>query len=165
MDELDLSSRVARLETSLGEMQKGQAAIVAGVERLSGEFQAARRPQYQLLLGLAGFLMALGTAAAALIMQAQTGALAPIATQASAAAADLQSLEERVGRVQEKVDLLGRDLSALTEHQTEIETQFESLSNYSNLADQSHETYLKLLWRKVYGEVLPLNGDKPTVGR
>ncbi len=160
----DVESRVSRVEERLTGIERGVSALAGSIERLGGEFAAARRPQWQLLVSVLGIMIALGTAAGSIIMLAQRGALAPLQTQVAAQAKALEEQGGRLGRVQDKAEETARLLAEQIEHSQEVETQFKALSNYSALSAYEADRFVRLLWRRTYQEDLPPLAERPTVG-
>ena len=150
--------RIARLETSLLGLQQQVSGIGSSVERLASEIRDARRPQWQLMLGVGGMLIMSVGMASSLILFVVTLLISPLS------AAQVEHTAQ-VDRHQDRLDDLRQSSVSQGAALTEVETQFRALSNYRNLTDSHQDRLTALLWRRVYDEDLPGDGERPTVGR
>jgi hypothetical protein len=154
----DLNARLASLETGFSEMRQTVVEIGGNVKALSNEFQASRRPQWQLLATMIGLLFSAIMMASAVLALAGKASISPIEAR-------LMGQQEVIERHDRRVEGLLTLTSPLDARFTEVETQFRMLSHLTNENFSEQDRFIAMLWHRVYGEELPKNGDRPVIGR
>lgn len=165
----ELYSRITRLEASSAQLREDVAGLRGSIDRLTTEFQATRRPQWQTLASYMALLVMVLGMGGSLLALAGRSQLAPVEQLTAGLETKTKDLESRIDRTQVAMADVATTMREVSTRQsekfTEVETQLRMLSELTNLRFHEHDRFQRLLWGKAYGEELPSNGLNPVVGR
>jgi|SRR5215469_3583966 len=164
--------RLASLETDVRNLSQDVRSLAQSVQVLADRMSARERPNWQ-MLGVAIVLVgAIGTAVITPLTRdvAANDRYSQMRTDAQEAQIqDLRKLlAERDAALHGYVDVevarvSQQGSSGLEQRMQEIETQFRWMTDVTNVREREADRKISLLWRKAYGEELPI-ASLPDVG-
>lgn len=154
-----LEGRITRVESEVKHMRAEMSAISSTLSTIAAQVANIGKPNWSTFIGFAGLLFPLIAAGYFFVTLNMQAVISPLASKSERSETDRFHLNASVASMDDRLNDLYAEVrsnSAKVSAQiTEIETQFASTAQLSNMRAASSQQLVQLLWQKVYGEPLP----------
>ena len=161
-----MEGKMSNMESSLSSFQN---EVRAGFQNIGERLSSQGKPNWQIWIGVMTLLITVMAGFIYFMKTEISNQVLPVSLKATASESDRHTLNDKVSKLDSISIKTERDLSniqsALEVQLIEIETQFRSTGQMQNMRHANNQQLFGLLWKKVYGEDLPMSSYYPDMSR
>lgn len=157
---------IDELKQSFASFQK---EVRMEMRSLGDKIAQREKTNWPVLLVGAGLIITLAGGAFFVVKQEVNTKFSPLEASARVSEMDRDKLNAQAGRNSSEIARLEREItvtqSTLKDQLVEVESQFRAVGQMQNMRHATNQQLFGLIWRKVYGEELPLSSFYPDMSR
>jgi len=165
--------RIIRVEGDIASLKSSVSSIQGTLALMNDRLSSIGRPNYVLWLsamGVALTIFTLATGGLFYFMKSEiTNQVTPVSIKAASSEMDRHKLNDQVGEIGSRQAKNEKDVSniqsSLKDQLVEVESQFRAVGQMQNMRHANNQQLFGLLWKKVYGEELPMSSFYPDMSR
>lgn len=161
-----LEVEVDEIKHSLAAFQK---EMRTEIKALGAQIAQRDRTNWPVLLVGAGLIITLAGGAFFVVKQEVNTKFSPLEASARVSEMDRDKLNAQASKNSGEIARLEREItvtqSTLKDQLVEVESQFRAVGQMQNMRHATNQQLFGLIWRKVYGEELPMSSFYPDMSR